>query len=93
MAERWSDGDVDSVAPSAPRGFPSHVPEPQVVPEFEWRNRNADSVAHRRSDYQRSLPPMTSLTAHRRPGYSRGQDIDQDIYLKRQDEENRRTCR
>ena len=92
LAENWSDGDFESEVPNAPRGFPSHIPQFENQPEFEWIQRNAKTPRDRRLDFLRSITPLTSLTENRRPGLGR-KDIDPDIYLRRQDEESRRIGR
>ena len=93
MAENWSEGEIDSIAPSTPRGFPLQVPIKEEQPEFVWIQRGARTAKERRLDYRSTISSLTSLTAHRRPGLGRGKDIDQDIYLRRQDEEIRHSSR
>ena len=94
LAEHWSDGELSSVAPPTPRGFPTQVPQFENQPEFEWVQRGARTPAARRNDYQtsRNSSTFTSLVANRRPGFGK-KDIEQDVYLRRQDEENRTICR
>ena len=92
LAENWSDGEPNTIAPTAPRGFPLQVPSVETPPEFEWIQRGADSAKQRRLDYERSIPAMTPLISNRRPGLGK-HDIDQEIYSRRQDEENRHTSR
>ena len=92
MAENWSDGNFESQTPAAPRGFPSNVPEWEIPPEFEWIQRNARSARERRLDYNKSITPFTPIMDKRQPGLGK-KNIDNDIYLRRQDEENRKACR
>ena len=68
------------------------MPEFPVQPEFEWIQRGAHPPRDRRIDYRRSVTALTPLEVHRKPGLGK-KNIDQDIYLRRQDEENRRACR
>ena len=76
-----------------PRGFPSKIPEFEKQPEFEWIQRGARTPKERRLDYRRTITSnLTSLRDNRRPGLGK-RDIDQDIYLRRQDEECRMACR
>ena len=91
LAENWSEGEIDSVAPSTPRGFPVQVPVKEEQPEFQWIQRGSRTSKERRLDYKSTMRGLTSLTAHRKPGLDRGKDIDQDIYLRRQDEEIRQS--
>ena len=92
LAEHWSDGDVETQASSAPRGFPPIVPLFEEQPDFEWTQRGAKTPRERRLDYERSRTTFTSLRDHRQPGMGK-RDISQDIYLRRQDEEYRKACR
>lgn len=92
LAENWSDGEPNTVAPTAPRGFPIKPPQLENQPEFEWIHRGTDSARQRRLEYQRSIPALTPLITNRRPGMGK-RDIDQEIYSRRQDEENRHTSR
>ena len=81
------------MAREAPRGFPDAVPEIEKPPALQWVGVGAGTPKSRRLNYEKSRPGLTSLSANRRPGRDKGQDIDPDIYHRRQDEENRLTCR
>ena len=93
LAEKWSDGEIDSIAPPTPRGFPNDVPVKIEQPDFTWIQRGARSAQERRQDYERSIPRLTSIIDKRRPGFDKGRDIEQDVYLRRQDEEIRKSSR
>ena len=93
MAEHWSEGDIRPVAPAAPRGFPTDAPVKIDQPDFTWIQRGARSARERRLDYLKTRSRFTTLLDKRRPGMDRGRDIDQDVYLRRQDEEIRYSSR
>ena len=90
-ADAAANGDaIDDVG--AFNGFPLNCPEYPQHPPLIWYGAGNGTPKSRRQDFERSIVHVP-LGRNRDPNRARGRDIDPFTYARRQDMENKTSCR